>query len=214
MKSWPKYASHEEDMKFRKKKWNEKYNKTRVVMWDDTNIPFRFAPSSALNQRISFSLYYNENCAKGGVFLQLCGWGGVGDLWSGRISDNDYMELNKIFEEQENFAKKDTLPGEDVLPFTNILDKGYRVTLLAMKCGNQTVVQPVFSSADLQFLAEEVHRSASVATDRSGNERKVNHSKLSDFLQRGLRSSSCPTRMNNTWLSWAFQTNFMYKSVL
>ena len=54
-------------------------------MWDDTNIPFTYKPSSAMNQRLTYSSYYGMNCAKGGVFLQLCGWMGVEELWCGAI---------------------------------------------------------------------------------------------------------------------------------
>jgi hypothetical protein len=75
--SWPTYATHEEDKYLRKEKWNAKYENKRIVMWDDTNIPFTYKPSSALNQRITYSPYYGMNCAKGGVFIQLCGWLGV-----------------------------------------------------------------------------------------------------------------------------------------
>ena len=44
-RSWPSYASLEEDKLLRKDKWDEKYGNFRVMMWDDTNIPFAFKNS-------------------------------------------------------------------------------------------------------------------------------------------------------------------------
>ena len=37
-----------------------------------------------------------ENCAKGGVFLQLCGWMGVHELWFGGVSDTEYLNKSGI----------------------------------------------------------------------------------------------------------------------
>lgn len=51
------YAKFDEDAALRKEKWNEKYNGQRIIMWDDTNIPFTYKPSSALNQRMTYSSY-------------------------------------------------------------------------------------------------------------------------------------------------------------
>ena len=111
-KSWPTYASFEEDATLRKEKWDEKYENVRVVMWDDTNIPFSFKPSSAQGQKLTYSSYYSMNCAKGGVFLQLCGWMGVEELWVGATSDSYYMEKTNILKRQKEFAKNDKVDGE------------------------------------------------------------------------------------------------------
>ena len=70
-KSWPKYATHAEDIQMRKDKWKQKYEGKRVVMWDDTNINFAFKPSGAYEQRVTYSKYYATNCGKGGFFIQL-----------------------------------------------------------------------------------------------------------------------------------------------
>ena len=63
------------------------------------------------------------------------------------------------------------------------------------------------------FTAMETLVSASIAADRSGNERAVRLVKLSGFLRRGLHPRGCPKRLNNMWLAWSFQSNFMFKSV-
>jgi hypothetical protein len=212
-KSWPTYVSMSEDEKLRKKKWNEKYKNKRIVMWDDTNIPFTYKPSSALNQRITYSAYYGMNCAKGGVFLQLCGWLGVEELWVGAVSDSMYMDQTSILKDQHNFAQNDLINNK-YIPFSNILDKGYRITRICWREGEQECIQPCFASSDRKFTSSEMLVSATVAADRSGNERAVKICKGSAYLKRGLKPSGCPKRLNNVWMAWSFQANFMYDSVL
>ena len=56
--------------------------------------------------------------------------------------------------------------------------------------------------------------SASVAADRSGNERAVKNSKASGFIKRGLKPNASPARFNNVWLAWSFQANFMFAAVV
>ena len=73
--SWPTYAKYKEDQALRDSKWNAKYPTQRIIMWDDTNVPFNFKPSAAVNQRTTYSSYYSQNCAKGGVFCSsVDGW--------------------------------------------------------------------------------------------------------------------------------------------
>ena len=211
--SWPTYVSYEEDKALRKEKWDAKYAKKRIVMWDDTNIAFNFKPGSAKNQRTTYSSYYSMNCAKGGVFLQLSGWMGVAELWVGGTSDSFYQEKAGILEQQKKFAEDDIVAGE-YIPFSNILDKGYRIIKAAWRAGKQECIQPTFASSDRRFTSVEALISASVAADRSGNERAVNQSKRSGLLKRGLKPNGCPARMNNSWMAWSFQSNFMYASVL
>ena len=100
------------------------------------------------------------------------------------------------------------------MAFTNIFDKGYRVNLAAWRAGKQRVIQPIFARSDRKFSGMETLVSGSVASDRSGNERAVNRAKKSNILKRGLKAAGCPKRINNVWLSWSFQSNFMYKAVL
>ena len=146
--SWPRYASFEEDKKMRKEKWNGKYEGKRIVMWDDTNIPFSFKPGSALNQWTTYSSYYGMNCAKGGVSLQLCGWIGVEELWCGATSDSHYQENTSISAQQQVFAENDKVGNEEeCIPFTIILDKGYRIIRAAWRAGRQQCNQPFLLQA-------------------------------------------------------------------
>ena len=113
--------------------WTSKYGDARLIMWDDTNIDFNYKPSLAHIQRLAYSSYYGGNCAKGGVHLQFCGWLGVWDLWTGGVSDSEYLASSNndndqsIIEFQLSFQRKDLVKGE-MKPFFNILDKGYRTT--------------------------------------------------------------------------------------
>ena len=116
-------------------------------MWDGTNIPFQFKPSGAKNQRLAYSSYYGMNCTKGGVFLQLCGWMGVRQLWVRGTSDSHYMENTDILKRQEAFARIDLVGGK-YLPFSLILDKRYRIIALAWRIGRQLCYQPIFASSD------------------------------------------------------------------
>ena len=106
-KSWPMYCSSKEDRMLRDDKWNERYDGKRVVFWDDTNVPFNFMPSDANMQRLTYSAYYGQNCAKGGVFVQLCGWGGANNLWAGATSDTHYLNKSGILENQHEFSLND-----------------------------------------------------------------------------------------------------------
>ena len=118
--SWPTYVSYEEDHALCKEKWKVKYENKRVVQWDDINVPFMYKPSMANKQHLTYSSYYGMNCAKGGVFLQLCGWIGVASLWVGTTSDLHYQENNGIFKRQEAFTANDLINGV-IIPFLNIL---------------------------------------------------------------------------------------------
>ena len=171
--SWPRYASYSEDFALMKNKWREKYKDVRLVMWDDTNVNFAFKPGDADAQRLTYSMYYSGNCAKAGVFLQLCGWMGGEHLWVSATSDSHYQEHTRIFEKQEEFARDDLVEGL-YIAFTNMLDKGYRVNLPAWRAGRQQIYQPIFAKSDRKFTGRETIRSADIATDRSGNERAVN----------------------------------------
>ena len=117
--NWPTYAYYREDQEFTENKWKMKYGDTRVIMWDDTNVNFRFMPSTAHNQRLTYSSYYGGNCAKGGVHLQFCGWMGVYDLWTGGVSDSEYLCSDEsgdggILARQEQFQKSDLVDGKKV----------------------------------------------------------------------------------------------------
>ena len=136
-------------------------------MWDNTAIPFPKVEDAALNRQ-TWSAYYDGNVAKGGVFLQLCGWLGAHELWTGAVGDTPYFEDSGILEAQSAFAKKDLVDGKEI-PVTNITDKGYRCAIAAWREG-QFLLQPRFAKSDQVFTSEHVISSADIATDRGGNE--------------------------------------------
>ena len=100
------------------------------------------------------------------------------------------------------------------MPFLNILDKGYRVSLPAWRAGRQLVLQPTFKSSDKRFSGRDTVLTADSATIRSGNERAVYRSKQSGFIKRGIHQSMNTTTMDNVLQVWSFQSNFRYKPVL
>ena len=133
----------------------------------------------------------------------------------GAISDSDYQRKSEVFEETQAFAYKDRKePTESILPFTNILDKGYHCAMAAWRAGKQLLLQPVFAKSDSKFNSTQIHRSADVAADRSGNERAVKVGKHSALLKRGLEKHQDPALIADAWLVWGFQANFMFKSVM
>jgi hypothetical protein len=178
-------------------------------MWDDTNIGMTSPGDASLNCK-TYSSYYGGNVVKGGVFIQLCGWLGVWNLWTGAVSDSYYIVHSGILAAQEKFAKADISSS---MPFTNILDKGYRCSVAAWRKG-QYVLQPRFAKSDQQFTTEHLLSSAAIATDRGGNERAVNVCKRAGVLQRGLAQNGSTADLDDAWLAWSFQANFMFKPVL
>uniref|UniRef100_A0A7S1UPM4 DDE Tnp4 domain-containing protein n=1 Tax=Grammatophora oceanica TaxID=210454 RepID=A0A7S1UPM4_9STRA len=158
---WPFYATYEEDEKLRHSSWNVRYWGERIVFWDDTDIGMLKPSDAGLNRR-TYSSYYGGNVAKGGVFIQLCGWLGVWELWMGAVSDTYYIMKSGILGSQKDFALLDL--SSDV-PFTNILDKGYRCSVAAWRLG-QFVLQPSFAKSDQQFTTNHLLSSAAIATDR------------------------------------------------
>lgn len=212
--SWPLFATYEEDvaMRSRKDRWKNKYRGMRPIMWDMTNIT-AYGFTDADLQRLTFNQYYGENCFKGGIFTQTSGWQGTYDLWMGAVSDSDYNRRAGYLQEQEEFQNNNLVEGK-VLPFLNIYDKGYRAKMAAWKNGKQQVLQPDWAESDRHFNRNQTLGSASVASDRGGNERSVNVSKRAGFISRGFRPNMCPIRFNKAWRTWAFQSNFMFKPVL
>jgi hypothetical protein len=132
-------------------------------------------------------------------------------LWLGAISDTEYLERCGLLEAQKQFQQKDLSSN---LPFTNILDKGYRSILSAWRAGGQLLLQPFFAKSDRKFSSEEVLQSAAVASDRSANERAVRVMKRSGLFTDGIHQKQNLEMMDDMWLAWGFQSNFMYKPVL
>ena len=121
------------------------------------------SPSDAEINRETYSAYYGDNVAKGGVFLFLCGWMGTWELWGGAISDTDYVPKSGLFEEQEKFVEEYDLKYSDV-KFTNVADKGYRCRMAAWRSGRQLLLQPFFAKVDKKFSSKEVLHSAKIAS--------------------------------------------------
>ena len=93
-------------------------------------------------------------------------------------------------------------------------DKGYRAKAVAHRAGKQLVLQHDFAESDKHFNRNKTLRSASMATNRGGNERAVNVSKQSWYVKRGFQPCSDAKQINDAQLTWSFQSNFMYAPVL
>ena len=73
-------------------------------------------------------------------------------------------------------------------PFVNVVDRGYRCTQAAWKAG-QFILQPTFCKSDRKFGDKETLMAASVAADRSGNERAVRVCKQAGYLLKRNKSN-------------------------
>jgi hypothetical protein len=209
---YPAFATLSEDEELKGGQWMECYKGKRPVMWDMTDLPIP-KPSDAEMQSHTHSSYYGGNVAKGGISLQQCGWIRLALLWQGAITDSDYIIRAGILEMQQKFIETHDERNDNV-KFVIIVDKGFRITRAAWAIGNQTVLQPHFAKADTKFTGNQTLYSASVASDRGGNERAVRLSKKAGFLSRGLQQNANVDRYCDSWLTWGFQVNFMYKPVL
>ena len=209
---WPAFATYEEDKEYSEEKFKERYVGHRPVFWDMTNITIP-KPGESRMQRVTYSSYYAQNCFKGGIGVQTCGWIRTHDLWTGCVSDTAYQGTSGIFEKQKEFAEND-LVNDKYKAFTNIFDKGYRNRLAAWQIGKQLTLQPSFAKSDSRFRRGETLSSAIVASDRSGNERAVRLTKMAGYIGRGLESTQSMERIHKSWLSWGFQINFMFGKVL
>jgi DDE superfamily endonuclease len=211
---WGHFATYQEDTDLcHPNKWCKDFKDIRLIMWDNTNVPLRFMPSTAEAQRNTYSAYYGGNVGKGGIFLQPCGWMGTHELWMGATSDTEYMLKSGVFELQDWF-----LPNRDPLSkhvsWMNMLDKGYRnLGGYAYKCGKQLVVQPTYMKSDRRFSQYDTLRTSSVAAVRAANERAVKYMKNSKYISSGLQANEGCVRLCNVWLCWGFVTNFIYRPV-
>ena len=213
MGKWPRFLSLDEDRHFMSEKWRDKFKDQRTIFWDNTNVNVASSNDADVN-RHTYSHYYGRNVAKGGVFVQSCGWLGTWELWAGKISDSDYQRRSGVFESLDEFSKQENKKTGVLLPFTSIVDKGYRCGVAAWRAGKQLIRQPVFARSDRKFNSSEVNLSADVAAERSGNERAVNVAKKPVLLNRGTENHRDPALVADTWLVWGFQANFMFKSVM
>ena len=96
----------------------------------------------------------------------------------------------------------------------HVLDKGYRCTVMMFRHGEQRVLQPIYAIKNKRWTDNEALTTASIASDRSGNERAVKLLKTSGLIKYGIESHQSFEYINDIWLSYGFQVNFMYKSVM
>jgi len=101
-----------------------------------------------------------------------------------------------------------------IVPFTNVYDKGYRARAVCWRHGGQLTAQPVYGKSDQRFRGTDTMFSASVASDRGGNERGVNVSKRCGVIKRGFKPGMDTKMFRDTWITWSFQANFMFNPVL
>ena len=177
----------------RRTKWNVEYERVQPVMWDLTNIP-AFGCTDPECNRITYSRCYNQNCFKGGVFAQLCGWVGMYDSWTGAVSDTDYNKWAGYLKIQKQYAKNDMVDSK-LLPFTNIYNKGYRARCIAWKEGQQLVLQPEWAESDKQFNRQQTFLTASVATNRGGMKEPSMCAKEQDSWEQ----ASSQIRLPKSW---------------
>ena len=169
------------------------------------------ATSDSDLQLVLYSEDYAHCFAKGGVAVQQCGWFRSLPLLIGALGDSEYIIQTQILEQQKWFTEWDTSSPNTAI---NVMDKGYRTTLVAQEQGQQ-MLQPAFSEGDKKFNREATLYSASIAAVRSGNERAVRHLKSSWYVtKRAHRQGRTLEFLSNVWLEYGFQVNFMYSSVL
>ena len=68
---------------------------------------------------------------------------------------------------------------------------------VAHGAGKKLVLKPAFTERDEHVNRNQTALSASVATDRGGNERAINVAKQSWYVKRGFWPNSDPKQMNN-----------------
>ena len=86
--------------------------------------------------------------------------------------------------------------------------------MAAWENGKQLFIQPDFKESDKKLNRDQTISSASVALDRSGNERVVNVSKRAGLISKGFLPGADHIRFNKVWLTWSFQEKFMFERVL
>ena len=126
-----------------------------------------------------------------------------------------YLPASGILEMQEQFVSVQPRDSNgNIIPFTNVLDKGYRLVVVAWRAGGQFGLQPAFAKSDRKFTSNEVLKTSSVAHGRSGNERVVGLSKMAGYIKRGLQNHQSTSTLADMWLVWGFRCNFMFRPVL
>jgi hypothetical protein len=79
----------------------------------------------------------------------------------------------------------------------------------------QYLLQPMFAVSNHHYTTEDILTlAATIAKDRAGNERDVNICKQSGVIKHGLLHHGSLAALDDTWLAWSFQANFMFCHVL
>ena len=107
--------------------------------------------------------------------------------------------------------------GEDggkLLTWLIIYDRGYRAKMASWLEGKQRVLEPPASKSDERFKGRTTIYGATIAHDRSGNERAVNVYKRSGVMKQGFKPDMNKVRFNYVWRGWAFRANFMFSGIL
>ena len=93
--------------------------------------------------------------------------------------DTEYNKKSGYLQKQREFQEKDLVFGEEgsigkLVMWLIIYNRGYRVKMAAWLEGKQLVLQPPASESDERFRGRTTIYAATIAHDRSGNERAVN----------------------------------------
>ena len=177
---------------------------------DNTNVSLRELSETVLYESAR-SEHRKECCAKGGNACQPCGFDKGMHLTTGACPDSLHIKIVKTLEQQEEFQKY-YLDGTEIKRmFINTFDKGYRLSIEAAHL-NQVCLQPHFAKSDSQFSRHKLLSSGAVSYLRSGNERNVKQMKRLRIAQQGIPSVNFDlTRLDNIWIAWGFQVNFMHQ---
>jgi hypothetical protein len=82
--------------------------------------------------------------------------------------------------------------------------------IAAWRKGQYLLQLLMFARSDHHFTTEDILTLAAIAKDRAGNKSAVNICKQSGVIKRGLLLHGSPAALDNTWLAWSFQANFMF----
>ena len=121
--------------------------------------------------------------------------------------------------EQEKFQEQDRVYDEGdligrIVTFLNVYDRGYRAKRAAWLAGKQHALQPPSARSDERFRDRTTVYAATIAHDRSGNERAVNVCKRWGLFKRGFKPGMDPVRFDLLWRTWGFQVDFLYRPIL
>ena len=150
--------------------------------------------------------------------MQPCGWILNEDLWVGGVSDTEYNKHAGYLQKQKEFQEKDGLydegeEGGKLLTWLLIYDRGYRAKMAAWLEGKQRVLQPPASKSDERFKGRTTIYGATIAHDRSGNERAVNVCKQSGVMKQGLIPHMNTVRFNYVWSTGVGISSQFYVSI-